>query len=649
MAADAGFRILNKFYEGKHFILYKAIEEKDGTPVILKKLQDVYADGDALTYFKEEMEITGNLRHDAILKIGGIARHHSALVLVMEDFGGEVLAGRLASGPMAIEGILETAIHIAAALEAIHRAHIAHYNLTTENILIDSQNTVVKLAGFYPSPATLYTGKEPGKPVGTILDVRYIAPEQTGRIVQKVDCRTDFYSLGIILYEMLTGIVPFPADDYAACVYAHLAQEATPVCQRNKEVPEVLSAIVGKLMEKKPEKRYQTAAGLRSDLERCLQTLGRAAGRGRIPGFPLGHYDLSERLDIPTQTIGREEEKKRLLAALAPVRAGRPQILLIAGAAGVGKTTLVNELATPVKQGGGLFLQGKFDQYKKNTPYAAFNEAFERLFQEILSLDPSRIAGWQQKIREALGENGKIITGIFPGLAKITGPQEPPEDLPALEAQHRFKRAMVRFLRVIASPDRPLAIFLDDLQWADINSLKLLELIGAYRDDEIGPAHPLSAVIEKLGTGSAAGETITLKPLEFEQVRRLVLELLHESREKESAVEPPLTELGVSDGDEQPELSQESGDPMERLARHWEVDGERILKSSVTSNVVDLMVRKISRLSSGKGIGLYEGQYESVRNSLYIGRYGSSQQCHGSKSNSGRFPENNQIRRSRQI
>ena len=613
MAADDRFRILNKLYEGKHFILYKAIEVKNGIPVILKKLRDVYAHEDVLAYFKDEMESTEHFRHDAIMKIVGIARHDATPVIVMEDFGGEVLADRMASGAMDITWILKSAMHIATALEAVHRAHITHHHLTTENILIDSQNKVVKLTGFYPAHATLYTEKQPGSLARAMLDVRYIAPEQTGRVIQKVDCRTDFYSLGIILYEMLTGVVPFSTDDYAASVYAHLAQEATPVCARNEEVPEVLSAIVSKLMEKKVEKRYQSAAGLRSDLERCLQTLCHTAGRYRILGFPLGQYDLSERLDIPTKTIGREEEKKRLLAAFAPVRAGRPQILLIAGAAGVGKTTLVNELATPVKRGGGLFLQGKFDQYKKNTPYAAFNEAFERLFQEILSLGPSGIAGWKRDIRGALGENSKIITDIFPGLAKITGSQEPLVDLPALEAQHRVNRAMVSFLRVIASADRPLVIFLDDLQWADVNSLKLLELIGAgseevhilcigaYRDDEISPSHPLSVVIEKLETGSAAGETITLKPLGFEQVRRLVLELLRESGDSMEK----LAGICYEKTDGNPfflyhfirSLKDEGLLSFNHDARHWEVDVERMLQSSVTSNVVDLMVRKISRLS----------------------------------------------------
>ena len=350
----------------------------------------------------------------------------------------------------------------------------------------------------------------------------YMAPEQTGRMNRSIDSRSDLYALGVTLYEMLTGTLPFTASDPMELVHCHIARQPTPPCERLKGIPGAVSAIIMKLLAKTAEERYQTAAGAESDLRRCLDEW---ETQNRIDEFPLGEHDTPDRLLIPEKLYGRESEIETLLAAFDRVVAGgRPELVLVSGYSGIGKSSVVNELHKALVPPRGLFASGKFDQYKRDIPYATLAQAFQSLIRPLLSKSEAELSKWRDALREALDPNGKLIVNLVPNCKLIIGEQPPVPELPPQDAQRRFQLVFRRFIGVFARPEHPLALFLDDLQWLDSATLDLIEdlltqsdvqhlmLIGAYRDNEVNSSHPLMRKLDAIRKAGAPVQEIVLRP-----------------------------------------------------------------------------------------------------------------------------------------
>jgi serine/threonine protein kinase len=421
-------------------------------------------------------------------------------MLVLEDAGGEPLHRHLGA-PMEMGRFLPLAIAITVALGKLHQRALVHKDIKPANILVNGATGAVRLTGFGIASRLPRERQAPDPPEIIGGTLAYMAPEQTGRMNRSIDTRSDLYSLGIIFYQMLTGSLPFSAGDPMEWVHCHIARHPAPPMERVSTIPDAVSAIVLKLLAKNAESRYQTAAGLESDLQRCLFQWD---SHGRIDLFPLGARDASDRLLIPEKLYGRELEIQSLVAAFdRVVTDGTTEIALMSGYAGIGKSSVVNELHKVLVPPRGLFASGKFDQYKRDIPYATLAQAFQSLVRQLLGKSDEEISRWRSLLLDAVGPNGQLMVNLIPELALIIGEQPPIVELPPQEGQNRFQRVFRRFLGVFARPEHPLALFLDDLQWLDNATLEMLEhlathsevrhllLVGAYRDNEVGPFHPL--------------------------------------------------------------------------------------------------------------------------------------------------------------
>ena len=537
-----------------------------------------------------------------------LSREGGRTALLLEDPGGEPLE-RLIGTPMETGRFLRIAIGIVVALGKAHQRGLVHKDIKPANILVDGTTGEARLTGFGIASRLPRERQAPEPPSVIAGTLAYMAPEQTGRMNRSINSRSDLYALGVTLYEMVTGTLPFTASDPMELVHSHIARQPVPPGERLNGIPGPVSAIVMKLLTKTAEERYQTAAGAASDLRRCLDEW---ETRGCIDEFPLGEHDTPDRLLIPEKLYGRASEIETLLAAFDRIVAGgRPELVLVSGYSGIGKSSAVNELHKPLVPPRGLFASGKFDQYKRDIPYATLAQAFQSLIRQLLSKSEKELSRWRDALREALDPNGQLIVDLVPELKLIIGEQPPVPALPRQDAQGRFQLVFRRFISVFTR-EHPLAVFFDDLQWLDAATLDLMEdlltrpdvqhlmLIGAYRDNEVNPTHPLMLKLEAIRQAGAIAQDIVLAPLAREDLRQLVADSLHCEPERAK----PLAQLIHDKTAGNPffaiqffsALAEENLLTFDHGERRWSWDLNRIHAKGYADNVVDLMVGKLNRL-----------------------------------------------------
>ncbi|MFB2897448.1 AAA family ATPase [Aerosakkonemataceae cyanobacterium BLCC-F50] len=648
-----GVAIQSKIYESSASLVYRGIRVQNGQAIVIKVLKQDYPSPQEITRYKQEYQITRSLNLEGVIKAYTQQEYQRTLVILLEDFGGESLTYWMRQHPemfcpMPVSTFLPLAIDVTRILGRIHRANVIHKDINPGNIVLNPSTGVVKIIDFGIATQFNHTNptfKSPHVLEGTLA---YLSPEQTGRMNRSIDYRTDFYSLGVTFYELLTGQEPFPTTDILELVHCHLAKPPIPPYELNNTIPQSVSDIILKLMAKNAEDRYQSAWGIKADLENCVHQL---ETMGQINPIELGLQDFSDRFQIPQKLYGREAEVAALLAAfervtgngeeevggwgvgvgeissslpptpktLSPSSSLLPtlshsEMMLVTGYAGIGKSALVQELYKPITAKRGYFVSGKFDQLQRNIPYSAIADALRKLVQQLLGEPDEQLHKWRSQFLNALGSNGQVIIDVIPEVELIIGKQSPVPEVGATEAQNRFNRVFGQFVRVFCSKEHPLVVFLDDLQWIDCATPKLIELmmldeqtqflflIGAYRDNEVSPTHPLALMLEGLQKQGAVLHQIVLSPLTLEPIAKLIAEALHQSVHTVL----PLAELVLRKTGGNPFLVCEflrllySENLLrfdaDRLSWRWNFDRIRDFNITDNVNVVELLLNKLKKL-----------------------------------------------------
>ncbi|WP_437290531.1 AAA family ATPase [Sorangium sp. So ce406] len=604
----SGYHADDILHQGPHVVVCRARRAGDGLPVVLKALRPERATPREVARLRHEQAIAKELSHPGVVRVLGVEERAGAPVLVLEDFGARSLDAVLRDDALDLPTTLRIGCRVAGTLAALHRAGVIHKDIKPHNVLVRLDPLEVKLTDFGIATRLSHEvprAENPDVAEGTLA---YMSPEQTGWMNRSLDCRTDLYSLGVTLYQMITGSLPFDASSAMELVHCHLARSPAPPLSVSPHVPSVVSDIVMKLLSKAAEDRYQHAEALQADLEECLR---RYEADGRIDPFPLAARDAGGALSIPEKLYGREAETEALVAACGRAAAGATELLLVAGHAGVGKSALVHEVYKALAHRRGDFVSGKFGQLAQRAPYAAIAQAFGELCNHILSEREERLSAWRARIAAALGSNGQVVVNVVPELARILGPQPPLQPLGPGESQNRFNLAFQSFVRAVTD-EQLLVVFIDDLQWADPASLKLLELlltepegggllvIGAYRDDEVDDDHPVTKLLNELRAANAPVRELRLRPLGLVDVRRLVAETFHCGLDRAE----PFARLVLQKTAGNPffitqylrALADEGIARFDPAAGAWTWDIDRA-RRAVGESVIELMAAKIRRLA----------------------------------------------------
>ncbi|MBK8395850.1 MAG: serine/threonine-protein kinase PknK [Leptospiraceae bacterium] len=547
-----GYSIETELHRGDKSIVYRG--EKSGKPVIVKYLNEEYPTQIELERFRKEFDFLQKISLPCIVKPIAFEKYKNSPILVFEDIQGKSLRELLKEkGQFPIPEFLEIAMLAVKALGELHSLGAVHKDIKPHNLIFNPGTKVLQIIDF--GNATLLTRENPSiKTQNLEGTLSYISPEQTGRMNRSIDYRTDYYSLGVTFYQMLTGNLPFISKNPMELVYAHLAKKPIPpndvlltqgLNPGLVEQTEIsgLSNIILKLLEKNPEDRYQSSNGILHDLKECLS---RWETNGKIESFLLATKDQSSRFQIPEQLYGRKAESERLIQTFEKASRGSLALAVVSGISGIGKTALIQEVQKPIVEYKGRFISGKFDKFKRNIPYYALIQGFRNLVEQILTLDTLELEKYKIEILEIVGINGKVLTDIIPELELIIGEQPNATELPAMEGQNRLNLLFVNLIRIFCKEDHPLVLFLDDLQWADISSLNLLKtiltdsslqslfIILAYRSNEVDAIHPFAVILEEVKKTRLEITNISINPLSENDVNQLVADTL-DSSEKSSS------------------------------------------------------------------------------------------------------------------
>ncbi|MCY1074260.1 trifunctional serine/threonine-protein kinase/ATP-binding protein/sensor histidine kinase [Archangium lansingense] len=605
-----GYTLQGPFQETGGNLLYRAVRDADGLPVIVKTPRAWHPGPRERARYQREYDFLRHLRGTpGVLTVHAHEVLQDRPVLLLEDVGGSALSERPGQ-PLEPSHFLTWALSLAATLAEVHRRGVIHKDIKPANILVSSSGAawlidfgIATLQRVEHVDAVLQHQLIEGTPA-------YMSPEQSGRMNRAVDYRTDFYSLGVSFYEVLTGRLPFRGQDVLEWFHAHLAQAPVPPHRVVSSIPPALSAVVMKLLAKVAEERYQSAEGLRADLERCQEALR----DGTLEPFPLGSRDVPARFQLPQRLYGREAEVDSLLKAFERVAlSGRTEWMLVRGYSGIGKSAVVRELHRPVLRQRGFFLSGKFDQLQHDVPYSTLARAIRELVQQLLAGSDEEVALWRQRLLEAWEGHGQVLVDLVPQLERVAGAQPSLPELPPVEARNRFNRVFQRFLGVFATPERPLVFFLDDLQWADFASLELLRyisthpdtppllLIGAYRDNEVSLSHPLARTLAEVREEGGRLGDIHLAPLSLEQTQRLVADAFPGAGE---ALVVPLASLVQEKTGGNPffllqwlQTLHQDGLVVRASEGGWRWDAEGVRAKGYSDNVVDFMVGRLRQLT----------------------------------------------------
>lgn len=586
-------------------MLYRARRIADGARVILKTPCASRPTARDVADFDHEYTVLARLSGTAVATTIAFQDVEGRPWLVLEDLGGAPL-NSIVSRFRAPAHAIAMGAQIAAALAEIHRRGVIHRDIKPAHVLVLADGSI-RITGFRIA-SLLRVDASAVSVQGTFA---YMAPEQTGRMNRPVDQRADLYSLGVTLYALLTGRLPFDAEDPLELVHAHIAKSAAAPDTLDERVPGSVSAVVQKLLAKHPEDRYYGAAAVARDLLRCNEYLL----CGRTEPFPLATDDAPEDFRISRRLYGREREVAQLLAGFERARTGPSCVVsLVRGYSGIGKTSVVGSLYHPIVRNRGRFVSGKFDQYKRDIPYATIVQAFRDLMREILGEGEASLEAWRARLLDALGSNGQVIVEVIPSLELVIGAQSPVLELDPQEAQNRFESTLLAFVRVFARADHPLVLFLDDLQWADGATLGVLKLLAfpgavpalqvvlAYRDNEVDAAHPLQRCIDAMHANGAILDDLAVGDLSPADVLRLVADTV--ARPPDQPEVSALSQLLVAKAGGNPFFINEILHALDtrglftfdRTLRGWTWNVAAVRSVDVAGNVVDLLVERLRSL-----------------------------------------------------